>query len=116
MAGHWTDKFSFIRGAIRSRDILYVVMSDDEMASEKIPHSFLVLLSSNKWYTGGDTDWLTAGLGILRKPEEHSSAIGEFGRALLLGSGDRHEEVIASGANSPEDRGPLRGVRAIGAH
>ena len=90
MAGHWTHRFSFVTGAIRSKSLAYVVLSDDSLEEQKIPLSGYVL-----WDNG---DWLNCG------------------EAILNGSGDRHEEVIRSGDLVPKDRGPLRGVRYIGHH
>lgn len=114
MPGHWTDQFSFVSGAVRYRDLTYLVLSNDEMAASKTPHSIYVEWDNGSWNNGGRVDWLTAGIAIASHPLEQMAAVGEFGGALLLGSGDRHEEKIGSGKNTPAGRGPLRGIRNIG--
>lgn len=111
--GHWTDLFSFAIGAVRSKDIGYLVLSNDEMSHKKIRYSGFVQWHAGEWADGGHTEWLTAGIAIAKQPLEQMIAVSEFGKVLLLGSGDRHEEEIGSSKNSPKDRGPLRGVRNI---
>lgn len=116
MAGHWTQNFSFVSGAIRQKDLGYVILSDDRAAESKIPLAGIVQWEPDGWGDGGQVGWRTAGVAVVRKPIEQLCAVGEFGQALLLGSGDRHEETIGDDKRSPGNRGPLRGVRLIGEH
>lgn len=114
MAGHWTDMFSFATGVLRNRSTGYVVLSDDNLNSQKVPHSGFVVWHNNQWMDGGRTNWPTAGVAVIRSPAEQLCAVGLYGDVLLLGSGDRHEEQIGAGGELPKMRGPLRGVRTIG--
>jgi hypothetical protein len=114
MAGHWTEKFSFVTGAVRSKVFAYVVLSDDELNEMKYPHSGFVVWDAGKWGDGGRTNWWLAGVSVSRRPRVQMCAVGTQGGVLLLGSGDRHEEQIAPEGQAPRDRGPLRGVRTIG--
>ena len=116
MAGHWTDLFSFVTGAIRENDLAYLILSNDEAAASKIPMAGIVQWEPEGWGDGGQMPWLAAGAVIVRQPLEQLCVVGEFGDVLMLGSGDRHEERIGKGKNAPKDRGPLRGVRTIGEH
>lgn len=114
MAGHWADLYSFVTGAIRQKDLAYLVLSDDKANQKKIPLAGVVQWEPDGWGDGGQVGWRAAGAAITKHPQEQLIVVGEFGGALLLGGGDRHEETIESGDSKPEDRGPLRGVRRIG--
>jgi hypothetical protein len=93
-----------------------VVLSDDSLNEQKIPHSGFVAWQDGKWIDGGRTDWWTAGTAVAKHPREQLCAVGTYGGVLMLGSGDRHEEQIAPNGELPKNRGPLRGVRCIGDH
>ena len=114
MAGHWTDLFSFVAGAIRLGDLGYLVLSSDEAASAHIPMASIVQWEPTGWADCGTLKWRVAGVAVVRQPLEQLCAVGEFGQVLLVGSGDRHMEQIGAAKDSPENRGPLRGVRFIG--
>lgn len=114
MAGHWTDLYSFVFGAVRYKDLAYLVLANDEMSEQKIPHSIVIEWDNGVWNDGGQLPWRTAGVAVAVKPLEQLVALGEFGSVLLLGSGDRHEEQVWQRDSSPADRGPMRGVRTIG--
>lgn len=116
MAGHWTDLYSYTMGMVRNRDVVYLLLSNDELAKEKVPHCLPVLWHKGKWLRGDQVqyDWLAAAAVVVYHPKEQLCAVGEYGQVLLMGSGDTHEETIGSGKDSPDGRGPLRGARTIG--
>jgi hypothetical protein len=114
MTGHWTDLYSFITGAIRRPDLGYLVLSNDEAAKAHIAMAGIVQWKPTGWGDGGTVNWRAAGVAMVRQPLEQLCLVGEFGQVLLVGSGDRHEEHV--GGVALKDRGPLRGVRAIGQH
>jgi hypothetical protein len=113
MAGYWTDIFSFVTATIRNRDCTYIVLSDDAAAEQKIPMSSIISYKPDGWGDGGQTTWRTAGVSVVRQPLEQLIVVGEYGTALLVGGGDRHEEAIVTSDSSPAKRGPLRGVRSV---
>jgi len=114
MAGHWTDLFSFTTGAVRRRDVGYLVLSEDKLRRKKIPHSGFVVWQAGKWFDCGEGDWNTTSAIVIRRPKEQLVVLGEFGAMMFVGSGDQHQEIIAAPDSSVEDRGPLRCVRLIG--
>jgi len=114
MAGHWGDLFSFVTGSIRANDLAYLVLSNDASSVGKIPSAGIVQWEPSGWGDGGQVPWRAAGTAISSHPLEQLCVVGEFGEVLLLGGGDRHEERIGKGKNSPKNRGPIRGVRAVG--
>lgn len=114
MKGHWTDLYSFVTGAIRRKDLGYLILSDDGASKKKIPMAGVVQWKPSGWGDAGQVRWRAAGAAITRRPSEQLIVVGEFGGALLVGGGNRHEEKIQEGNSKPSDRGPLRGVRRIG--
>jgi hypothetical protein len=119
MAGHWTDTFTFIGGAVRSRTLTYLAMVGDESAENRIPGTSFVLWNGGKWQDCGDPEWNLAGIAVAKQPLEQMIAVGEWGEVLCVGSGDEHDEHVmlgqrASDPKGPKDRGQLRGVRRIG--
>jgi hypothetical protein len=114
MAGQLTNNGSFVFGVVRRPDIGYIVLSLDEMAEEKIPHSYMVQWHAGQFSNAGVLPWLTAGVSVLRQPIEQLLAVAEFGQVFIFGSGDKHEERIGTEKEGPIARGPLRGVRLIG--
>lgn len=109
MAKHWTDIFSYLTGAIRYNDLGYMVLTSDEAEERNIPVSHIIQWEPEGWGNGGEVRWRTAGVAIAKHPLEQFIVVGEFGNVLLIGNGDRHEEIITGST----DRGPLRGVRCI---
>lgn len=116
MAGHWTDLYSFVAGAIRGKELGYLILSNDDAARQRIQLSGIVQWKPTGWADGGQVPWRAAGAAIVRRPMEQLCLVGEFGQVLLLGSGKRHEELIGSSTYSPATHGPLRGLREIGDH
>lgn len=114
MAGQWTPLYSFVTGAIRRKDLGYLILSDDEASALKQPHAVIRQWTPTGWGNGGIVQWRAAGAAITHHPAEQLIVVGEFGIALLVGGGDRHEEQVSSPDSNPSDRGPLRGVRRIG--
>jgi hypothetical protein len=114
MKSHWTDKYTFIRGVVRYKDLAYLVLMDDKLAEEKSPHSVFVERDAGEWGNAGVEKWSTSAVAVCKHPLEQMIAVGEEGDALLYGSGDRHLEKIEDGKISPDNRGFIRALRSIG--
>jgi hypothetical protein len=107
--------FSYVGGAIRSKVLVYLAMAGDESAEQKIPLTHFVLWDQGTWRTCHERRWLLAGVAVAKQPLEQMIAVGEWGDVYCIGSRDTHDEHVASGKGGPKDRGPMRGVRRIGA-
>lgn len=114
MSGHWTDKFSFLTGAVRFHDLGYLILTDDSINQTDIPHSQFVTWDAGRWGNAGQKNWTTVSACICKHPTEQMVAIGPYGEVMVIGGGDIHEEEIGDGEDSPNLRGPLRHVRCIG--
>lgn len=114
MAGHWTDKFSFVGGVVRNKETAYLTLVGDDVAEQKIPQAIFVVWHKGQWLQGASKDWNAGGVAVARQPLEQLVAVGEWGEVLCLGSGDVHDEHVSGGKGGPVGRGPMRGVRRIG--
>jgi hypothetical protein len=115
VGGTWTKEASFATGAIRSKEILYFAMTDDELRSHQDDHTFFVLWNKGEWGGGdvGRLQWNPTGVVVVQKPLLQGLLIGEWGDCFCAGSGERHTEKIRDGKIDPADRGPLSGVGLI---
>lgn len=114
MSGFWTDTFSYVAGAVRSKDMAYLAMVGDDAADSRIAHTHFTLWKPTEWLDCDSRQWNLAGIAVAHQPRPQMIAVGEWGDVLCLGSGDKHDERVAGHGRGPEDRGPLRGVRRIG--
>jgi len=115
MARHWTDKYSYVTGVVRLPDLAYVALVEDKLSKERIPHSFFSEWDAGSWRGDGIAKkWDTVSMCICQVPVEQGLALGPKGEIFCVGSGDIHEETVATGSQSPENRGPLRAIRSIG--
>jgi hypothetical protein len=111
--GVLTEKgFRFRTAAIRSAELGYAVALDVDM--EDLPHTNFFIWDEEAWGHYDPSKWNALSVCVPSAPKEQMVAIGEHGNVRVIGSGDDLEEMIADGDNSPEARGPLREVRAIG--
>jgi len=117
MAGHWTDSFSYVTGAVRRRDVAYVALVSDEMAANKSDHCYVSAWQRGRWVKVIDssTNWSAVASVVCQHPVEQGVFLGLGGEVLCAGSGDVHEEFICQGEGaSPEHRGMMRGLGVVG--
>jgi len=112
MSGRWTTEFSFSGAAVRRRDFIYLLASNDEMREDGEPNSTVAVWRSGKW-GWACSGWQSTCLAVCTVPKEQVIAVGEDGEAYLAGSGDTHEESVKTPQSSPQRRGYLRCVRTV---
>ncbi|MBI2899864.1 MAG: hypothetical protein HYY17_06750 [Planctomycetes bacterium] len=113
MAAFWTDKFSFSTGAVRYRDLAYLILTNDALAEDRVAYSILATWDpAQPWYQI-QNKWTCPSVCVVKHPKEQGVAIGEMGEAYVTGRKDDHEETVADGKLSPQTRGTLRCVRAV---
>lgn len=108
------EGFSFITGAVRFKDLGYIVVSNDSLAKKEVAHSQLIVWSKGEWSDLGTKNWLTHAIAIAKKPLQQMIVVSEFGQVVATGSKDVHEEEVRDGEISTEGRGPLRRAANIG--
>jgi hypothetical protein len=113
MAGHWTDTFSFLTGSIRDKECCFIILLTDEAEKRNLACSGIVQWVPEGWGDGGQVQWRTIGTALTKTPLIQLIAVGESGNLLLIGSGDRHEEMIEIENYTWKNRGKLRNVRNI---
>lgn len=109
---HWTDEYSFSTGAVRSKEVGYLIATDDKLAKKKEPHSVLVSWYKGQWFQHL-LEWSSPSVCVVQHPKEQGVVIGLQGDAFVTGQKDDHPEEIVDGKISPQKRGFLRSVRAI---
>jgi hypothetical protein len=118
LAKYWTEKFSFVTGAVRYKDLAYLAMVKDEFAAENIEHTFPIEWDREEWHNFDLKEvinWNVVGISVCKYPIEQGIFLGLWGEILCVGSGDVHLEKIDCGVDaSPKGRGPMRGIRSIG--
>jgi hypothetical protein len=97
-------------------DLAYVSLVFDEAARGKIPDSHIHEWDAGKWRGEKEMNvrWDTVGAAIATHPVEQGLFLGARGEVMCLGSRAFHFEKIGKGADSPEKRGPMRGIRGVG--
>jgi hypothetical protein len=114
MARQLSPVASFVTGGPRLPEFGYIVLTLDDLSKDRTRHSVLSLWVKGQFAKITETAWHAAGLAVLTQPREHAVVVGEGGLAIAYGlRGYLVREQVATGANGPEGRGPLRGVRAI---
>lgn len=119
MAGHWTNLFGFIAGAVRSNAMVYLAVVGDQAAKQRVPGANFIMWHQGKWLNIEPRPWNVSGIAVAKQPLEQMIAVSEWGDVLCVGSGDVHDEHVMSGQSGPEAKGPkdrgfVRGVRRIG--
>lgn len=117
MAGYWRKvNFSIITGVVRYSDLAYLSLVDDNLAEQRIAHSYVKEYDAGLWRGEADMDvkWDTVSATLSKYPLEQGLILGERGQVMCDGSGDYHFEQIGTGDNSPANYGPMRGIRLIG--
>lgn len=116
MSAHWTDKFSFVTGSLRTVDLAYLVLVDDSMAESNEDHSFVSVWHAGEWYSDDlpEPEWSIVSSTVIKEPIEQALFLGLWGEIRCVGSGDAHDEVILLGEqNSPVNRGPMTALATI---
>lgn len=117
MSGYWKKlNFSIVTGVVRYADFALVSLVDSKLARQGIPHSFVTEWDDGLWLGEPDmeVDWDTVSAANALYPLKQGLILGESGEVMCDGSNDFHFEQIGSGKNSPDNFGPMRGIRLIG--
>ncbi len=88
------SEFSFSRGIAKDRLTSYVILVDDGLAFEQIPHGHVCLVKNREVLRATDLKWEVAAVCISRVPLVQLVAIGTFGKVYVRGSGEEHTESI----------------------
>jgi len=109
--------YSIISGALRTQETGYIAFAKDELAQERVEHSFFLVFHQGNWLwpTNEDrVDWSTTSVTVVKEPKEQALFMGLWGDIYRVGSGDVQEEAaLASIPDGPKSFGPLRCIRAI---
>lgn len=116
MSHVFTKNFSFITGSIRKKNIIYATMVDKGADEDTHDVSFPILWRDGTWMYDDNyksVPWSCVATTVAWQPLAQGLFIAAGGEVLCMGSGDIHEETIATGDGSPEEKGPLRGASTV---
>jgi hypothetical protein len=117
MAKTWTDEFSFTTGAVWSKELGYLVASNDELAERDVAHSVFLMWKQGSWQViEPPARWICSSVCVSNQSgsEPMLSAIGQWGEVMSLDSwGQQETRMIQTRERPIELHGPLRRVRAI---
>lgn len=113
MAGHWTDKYSFVGAAILAKDTALVSLANDELSKGELPYTYYTVRVNGDWRDGGDSSWDAVSNIVCDIPSRKFLTLGPNGQIRILGAGYRQEENIYSSGIDPNQYGLLRGSRTI---
>jgi hypothetical protein len=114
MVGQWTGVFSFVTGAAQAADRGYFALVSDELAAQKLEHTFFLAWEGGQWRGNkGPNSWSVVSMCVSRKPLVQGLALGTWGEVLAIDANGFREERIGSGKDSPSARGPMRALRSI---
>jgi hypothetical protein len=111
-------EFSIVTGELRNEELGYITFVQDQMARERIEHSFFLVFHKGEWLwpTGvaKHVNWTTTSLTVVKEPKEQGLFLGLWGDIYRVGSGDVNEEsALANLPEGPKSFGPMRCIRAI---
>lgn len=115
MTKRWSPKHSFLFGVVRYRDLAYLALATDELARDRVPHAHVLEWDQGEWCTASDGEpfaWSAVAATVVAKPKEQALFVGEQGQVFCMGSGDVHEEQIAT-PEAIAARGKLRDVATV---
>lgn len=111
-------EFSIVRGELRNEELGYITFVQDQLAQERVEHSFFLVFHKGEWLwptgTAEQVDWTTTSLTVVKEPKEQALFLGLWGDIYRVGSGDiKEESALANLPEGPKANGPMRCIRAI---
>jgi hypothetical protein len=112
-AEHLTDQFSIRAGAVRLRDLGYLLAGDDELDEDEVAHTAVFEWDPHAGWGGHDLGWTASAACICDEPKEQLVVVGRLGEFLVFGQGESYEGVIPCKPTPSGDPAPFRGARGI---
>lgn len=107
---------TFITGVLRSKEIAYLVARNKTLDPIDYPQSKIFVWHNKEWIDGGNVPWNCVAVTVLKNPFPQMLLVGPVGEALVMGSGDVHQERIGDQDHMPSTKAMIRGVGFIGEH
>lgn len=112
---HWTDKYSFVFGVPRDRNLGFVALIADEDAENLVDLSIPIVWQSGNWLRSPvqTIDLSVCGLTIVQHPVPQAAYLGLSGHVFFWAAGKTDEEYIRTPTGTPEEIGMMRSIRTI---
>jgi hypothetical protein len=105
-------EWSFRSGAVRSKDVGYVLGANDGVDEDEYGHTAMFVYNRDGEWGQEDLEWISASCCVCRTPKEQMVAVGDAGQFVVEGSGDFFEGNIDDSVKR-EKESVLRSVRDI---
>ncbi len=113
MSGHMTDKFTYLGGAVKFKDLFMFSLKADALDYESNPRTYFSANDQGGWCGFGKEPWPMVSMCYCTIPKNQFAVLGPHGHVMILGSKDNHPEVVGEGDGGVSARGPLTRVRTI---
>jgi hypothetical protein len=107
------EDFSIRTGAVRHRDLGYLLAGDKKLDEDDIEHTAVFEWDPLAGWGGYDLSWTSSSACVCEEPKEQLVVVGRMGEFLVLGQGEHYEGVIQTRSKRSADPPPLRGARSI---
>src|SRR5437016_1752725 len=94
--------FALTTGAVRARDLIYVLGTETASVEEGVPRSRVFVYDRGRWIPPIDLEWNARSCAVCHDPAEQLIAISEQGYVLALGGG----QVVVEPRIAPGDQTP----------
>ncbi len=112
MGKQLTREFHFRSGAIRFRDLGYVIASNKKLDADEVPNSVVFSWDRGTWGATTPLEWSPAASCVASKPKSHFVAVGGDDSFVIVGQGDFVEGHL-HGQLEKDRSGIVRSVRDI---
>ena len=83
-----TQNFSFVTGAVRRKELIYLAATDDEATSPTEAHFMLLCWYQGEWICAGGRPWPAVAVDISLDPIPQMAVVGPLGEVTFSGGGD----------------------------
>jgi hypothetical protein len=116
VSGVWSDEFSFSGGAVVSRELGFLVASQDALEERDVAHSAFFICDSGEWRaSSAPVPWIVAAGCLLdTDPRPRLVVVGRWGESLIVDSlGVQQETSDGALRRNVEELGPLRSLAHV---
>jgi hypothetical protein len=113
MAKPLKNEWSFRSGAVRSKDLGYLLGAHDSVDEDVYGHTALLVYNRGEHWGEEDVEWISASCCVTQIPKEQLVAIGDAGQYVVLGSGEFFEGNIEDSLKERAKESVLSAVRDV---
>jgi hypothetical protein len=113
MALKLKKEWTFRTGAVRSKEIGYVLAANDGVDEDEYGHTAIFQYNKGEEWGQEDLEWITASCCVSQVPKEQMVAVGDAGQFVALGGGEMVEGNIEDSVKERAKDSVLRAVQDV---